>query len=352
MLIHWGVVMFAVKLLESNVAGRLTELGTSCSMLLWDSAVAFEHCRDFLPTFHWPEWSQEFVCFCHQKSPKVEKSNRSLCSLWGNKAGGKLQVFVSVASCSRCSWRCCRWCYYLPKVPDVNNLAGPVNCLLAKFRVTHQSSQIIPLNIPLPSWVRLVFWSPRFFWSFLSRGFPVKFSWALGGVRWEEVNKDSIACRQSRCWGVSPELSNKKQVCRVFFSTWTQWDHGFVAGPLGWKCSTLRHGCTWKQEKSPSSSKRIFSLKRNCAAKPIAMKSSTDQITTWFGGSFGSRMRNDAVGRHGWCMNQFAVALTLLTFHVAVLPRAHLSQHVSKCSDDCSLAGLKWSSLDQSSDFA
>ena len=47
-------------------------------------------------------------------------------------------------------------------------------------------------------------------------------------------------------------------------------------------------------------------------------------------------------------MNQFAVALTLLTFHVAVLPRAHLSQaHVSKCSDDCSLAGQK---LDQFSD--
>ena len=60
--------------------------------------MAFEHCRDFFPTFHWPERSQEFVCFCHQKSPKVEKSNRSLCSLWGNKAGGKRQVFVSVAS--------------------------------------------------------------------------------------------------------------------------------------------------------------------------------------------------------------------------------------------------------------
>ena len=344
MLIHWGVVMFAVKLLESNVAGRLTELGTSCSMLLWDSAVAFEHCRDFLPTFHWAEWNQEFVCYCHQKSPKVETSNRSLCSLWGNKAGGKCLFLWPVAADA--AEVTALACYYLPKVPDVNNLAGPVNCLLAKFDKFACNTSAIPNHptyIPLPSWVRLVFWSPRFFWSFLSRGFPVKFSWALGGVRWEEVNKDSIAFRQTRCWGVSPELSNKKQVCRVFFSTWTRWDHGFVAGPLGWKCSTLLydmdvHGNTKKVQAHILPEKKL--------------QSSTDQSTTWFRGSFGSRMRNDAVGRHGWCMNQFAVALTLLTFHVAVLPRAHLSQHVSKCSDDCSLAGLKWSSLDQSSDFA
>lgn len=93
MLIPWGVVMFAVKLLKSNVAGRLTELGTSCSMLLWDSAVAFEHCRDFLPTFHWAEWSQEiFDIDCCQKSPKVEKIKTGHCAVYGatkQEASGK-----------------------------------------------------------------------------------------------------------------------------------------------------------------------------------------------------------------------------------------------------------------------
>lgn len=61
----------------------------------------------------------------------------------------------------------------------------------------------------------------------------------------------------------------------------------------------MQYITTWMYMEARKKYKRIFSLKRNCAAKPVATKSSTDQITTWFRESFCSRMRNDAVGRHG-----------------------------------------------------
>ena len=89
-----------VKLLESKVAGRLTELGTSCSMLLWDSAVAFEHCTDsaklslggMKPCLISQSWKIREVTVQYM----VQRSRR--------------QVFLCVSS-ARCSWSYCWWCY-------------------------------------------------------------------------------------------------------------------------------------------------------------------------------------------------------------------------------------------------